>query len=212
MKVNKYDPVFDMIDHPENYSSEEQAEILADPEAREVYNLLCKVDTAVEYHKGIDPDAEWAKFTQKHPYVHRRSLFVSRAAIISAIAGTSLVAVATGIALTYTLSVEKTDVQPVSTVSFDDTTAIVDVNLLSAGNDSLLAKEPIVFEDESLETIISAISSAYSVSAIFNNEDVASLHLYYKLDTSLSLDEVIAQLNTFEQIDIKQNGNTLTID
>lgn len=46
----------------------------------------------------------------------------------------------------------------------------------------------------------------------FDNKEAATLHLYYRLDPSLSIDEVISQLNTFEQINIKRQGDTLTID
>ena len=69
-----------------------------------------------------------------------------------------------------------------------------------------------MFEDESLESIMKEITGAYGIEVRFTNKEVASLHLYYKLDPSLPLNEVIEQLNTFEQIDIRQNGNILTID
>ena len=56
------------------------------------------------------------------------------------------------------------------------------------------------------------VAKAYGIEVKFNDMNVASLHLYYKFDPSLTLNEVIEQLNTFEQINIKRNGNTLTID
>ena len=55
------------------------------------------------------------------------------------------------------------------------------------------------------------ISKVYGVEVEYNNKDAASLHLYYKFNPSLSLNEIIEQLNTFEQINIKQDGNHLTI-
>lgn len=71
---------------------------------------------------------------------------------------------------------------------------------------------PVMFEDEPLEAIMNTVARAYGVEVRFNNDKAASLHLYYKLDPSLPLDEVVSQLNTFEQINIRRNGNTLTID
>ena len=44
----KYDLVFDLIEHPENYTSEQLAKILSDPETREFYRLLCLTDSAIE--------------------------------------------------------------------------------------------------------------------------------------------------------------------
>lgn len=70
-----------------------------------------------------------------------------------------------------------------------------------------------MFEDEPLEKIMKEVADAYGVEEIrFNNLEAAALHLYYKFDPSLPLNEVVEQLNTFEQINIKQNGNILTID
>ena len=84
---------------------------------------------------------------------------------------------------------------------------------MTESQDSLFAvTEPVMFEDGSLEEIMKAISTTYGVQFTFNNVEAAALHLYYRLDPSLPLDEVISQLNTFEQINIRLNGDTLTID
>ena len=58
MKMDKYDLVLDIIAHPEKYTSEELNEIMADGETREIYNLLCKTDSAIEAHNVVDVDAE----------------------------------------------------------------------------------------------------------------------------------------------------------
>ena len=57
-----------------------------------------------------------------------------------------------------------------------------------------------------------AISATYGVDVTFNSKEAAALHLYYRLDPSLPLDEVISQLNTFEQLNIRRHGDTLTLD
>ena len=56
---SKYDVVLDIIEHPENYTPEQLTEILSDSETREIYNLLCKTDSAIEAGREIDVDAEW---------------------------------------------------------------------------------------------------------------------------------------------------------
>ena len=71
---------------------------------------------------------------------------------------------------------------------------------------------PVMFENEPLEKIMNEVAKTYRVEVKFKDENVASLHLYYKLDPSLTLNDVIEQLNTFEQINIRRNGNTLIID
>lgn len=84
-------------------------------------------------------------------------------------------------------------------------------NTLSARPDTILSS-PRQFEDESLESVMKAIERVYKVRVIFRNRATAALRLYYLLNPALPLDTIIAQLNTFEQINIVRSGNTLTID
>ena len=89
----------------------------------------------------------------------------------------------------------------------------VSADPIAADSDAVnVGRGPIMFEDEPLETIMRDVADAYGVEVKFNSKKAASLHLYYKLDLSLPLNEVVEQLNTFEQINIKQDGGLLTID
>lgn len=212
--MDKYNLVLDFVEHPEKYTSEQLAEIMSDSETRAIYNLLCKADSAIEAEKEIDVDSEWKNFSEKHP-AHSRSIFFwfgSRAASIAAIVGTSIVAVAAGIAVT----VAVIDRKPESTaenLTVAPSVAAVSADTVTAKSDTVkVSRTPIMFEDEPLEKIMREVADAYGVEVKFNNPDAASLHLFYKFDPSLALNEVLEQLNTFEQINIKRNGNILTID
>lgn len=212
--MDKYELVLDIIEHPENYTSEQLAELLGEPEMREIYNLLCKTDSAIEASRDIDVDVEWECFAQKHGRRPRLSSLWrgSRAASIAAIVGSSVVAVAAGIAVTVAVVTHK----PKSVAE----EATVVATALPAATEAIItpvdtvrtASESMMFENEPLDAIMKEVAAAYGVEVKFNNREVASLHLYYKLDTSLPLNEVVEQLNTFEQINIKQDGNLLNID
>lgn len=209
--MDKYDLVLDIIAHPEKYSSEQLAEIMSEPETREIYNLLCKTESAIKGSEEPDVNTEWKKFSRSQ-LVHPHRVFSwpgSRAASIAAIVGTSIAAVAAGIAVTVSVIdyksepiAENTAIAP-SVVSVSSDTIITECNV---------SLSPVIFEDEPLEKIMNEVAKAYRVEVKFNEVSVASLHLYYKFDPSLTLNEVIEQLNTFEQINIRRNGNTLTID
>lgn len=215
---SKYDTVFYIIEHAGEYTPEQLTEILSDPEIREIYNIICKTDSSLEAQKEIDTDAEWENFTEKHTIIPHRSFtwFGSRAASIVAIICTSIVAVAAGIAVT--MSVIDHKVTP--TVNNNEIT--VKTSPITASSDNTTVQPdtfnidtdptPIMFENEPLTIIMEKVAVTYGVEVKFNNKEAASLHLYYKLDPALPLDEVIEQLNTFEQINIIQNGNTLSID
>ena len=74
---------------------------------------------------------------------------------------------------------------------------------ITAENDSVAAvDDPILFEDVPLQTILFEVGKIYGVEVRYNNRRTASLHLYYRLDPHLSLDEIIRQLNNFDQINI----------
>lgn len=212
-KMDKYELVLDIVEHPEKYSSEQLAKIMSDPETREIYNLLCKTDSAIEVNEEVDVDAEWDDFSERHSVSNRRTFFWfgSRAASIAAIVGTSIVAVAAGIAVT--VAVIDQPEQVAENVVVIPSAVAVSTDTVTAKNDTVkVSMTPIMFEDEPLEKIMKEVAVVYGVEVKFSNADVASLHLYYKFDSSLPLNEVVTQLNTFEQIDIKHNGNTLTID
>ena len=215
--MDKYDLVLDIIEHPLNYTADNLTELLSDPETREIYNLLCKTESAVEANKSIDVDAEWENFGRKHTISHHRyfNWFGSRAASITAIIGTSIVAVAAGIVVTIAVSMPKSESMENNIEHAEYKYTLNQEKALPhiLSTDSIPEElEPIQFENEPLENIMETIARIYNVSISFSSKELTSLHLYYKLDPVLTLDEVISQLNTFEQINITRNGNTLTID
>lgn len=214
--MDKYELVLDVVEHPERYTAERLTEIMSDSECREIYNLLCKTDSAVEAHKEVNVEAEWERFAAEHGQRQhrRRSWFSGRAASIAAIVCTSIVAIASGIAVTVKLTEpaleSEQQPEPVPVVSAPAVT--VTESAVAPADTIMEFNGMVMFEDEAFESIMHHIAVIYGVDVKFNNGDAGALHLYYRLDPTLSLDEVVAQLNTFEQINISCDGNTLIID
>lgn len=212
--MDKYDLVLDIIEHPEKYTSEQLAEIMSEPETREIYNLLCKTESAIKDYEKPDVSTEWEKFSNTQLVRPRRlfAWFGSRAASITAIVSTSIAAVAAGIAVTVSVIDYKSE--PVAeNMAVAPSVVAVSTDTITAKCDTVDVRlAPVMFENEPLEKIMEEVAKAYGVEVKFNDMDAASLHLYYKFDPALTLNEVMEQLNTFEQINIRRNGNTLTID
>lgn len=212
----KYDVVLDIIDHPDNLTEQELEEILTDPECREIYNLICKADSATKAEGETDIESEWENFSKKHLSHPRRRGFMwvgSRAASMAVIICSSIVAVAAGIAVTMAVIDHKPKVAQNYGPKTIQKTAVAVSDTIKAKNDTAKVEmKPVMFEDKPLGIIMQAVEKAYSVKIKFSNKDVADLHLYYKFDPSLHIDEVVEQLNTFERINIKRNGDTLTIE
>lgn len=214
MKMDKYDIVLDIIGHPEKYSEEQLEDMLSDSETKEIYNLLCMTASAVKSKKKIDVDAQWHEFSKRHIRKPRYMFwFGSRAASIAALVTTSMVAIAIGVMVSVSISERKAETDIAK--SSNDITMKVDTTTDTAAveRDSIpVFTSPMMFEDAPLQTIMEEIAKAYDVEVKFNNKEAAGLHLYYKLNPALPLDEIIKQLNTFEQINIARKGNTLSIN
>ena len=220
MKMDKYDLVFDIIEHPENYPDARLSEILADDETREIYNLVCKTRSTAAgapLPTCDDVDAEWARFEERRRAPRFKFLWLSgRAASVAVLLLSSLVAVAIGVVVKVTVFDRDADAE--------FTTAESDVAVAAgsvvAANDSVVEPqttdtadaEPVLFEDAALSEIIGAISKTYGVKAEFKSDAAASLRLYYRFDPSNTLDAVVGQLNTFGQINIRIVDKTLVIE
>ena len=56
--MDKYELVLDIVEHPEKCTSGQLAEIMSDPETREIYNLLCKTESAIEANEEVEVDVD----------------------------------------------------------------------------------------------------------------------------------------------------------
>lgn len=225
--MDKYDLVLDIIGQPEKYSQEQIKELLDDKETREIYNLLCKTGSAVNREcDSPDADAEWEAFkTQRlkgdgnESARHARlrvltSWLSSRAASTAIVIGLSITSIAAiGIGIKMMSDRQQTatkeavaDVKPLAPAAAAGDT------IRTATKQKPAPAEPIVFENATLETIMTVIGEYYGVSIRYANNETKALRLYFRLDASLPLAEVIGQLNTFDRINITLKDNTLTIN
>lgn len=211
--MDKYDIVLDLVEHPDRYTPEQTAQVLSDPEVREIYNLLSRTASACKASEEVadaEVDAEWRRLKPRP----RLRWYGSRAASIAVFALSSLVAVAIGVAVT--VGVIKEEPKPAGegqeqAVAAQQAAAIDDTAV--AETDTVpSAAEPVLFEDAPLGDILEAVSAAYGVTVSYRTPDAAGLHLHYKLDPALQLSEIVEQLNTFERLNIRLDGETIIVD
>lgn len=212
--MDRYDLVLDILEHPEKYRAERLQEIMSDPETREIYNLMCGLSSAVNSEARPDVSKEWETFSRRH--IGRRHLKGllwrgNRAASLLALALSSIAAVAVGIALSVAIPEKETKKTMTEKEELPGTTVMTKQTAEEKTDSVTVKAAPVLFEDESLEAIMDTIATAYGAEVRFDNADAAALHLYYKFDPSLSLNDIISQLNTFEQINISRRGNILTV-
>ena len=90
--MDKYDIVLDLVEHPDRYTPEQTAQVLSEPEVREICNLLSKTASACNASEDVadaEVDAEWRRLKPRP----RLRWYGSRAASIAVFALSSLVAV-----------------------------------------------------------------------------------------------------------------------
>lgn len=216
---NNIDRLLDALEHPENYSNAEVEQILTDPEAREVYDMLHKAADVSTPITEINLDEEWRRFEatqpKRRPVILRwLSFMASRnaAAVIIALVGTLAVVAAT-IGVTHYFNANNEMTQTEQTEP-QKQTAIADSNV--APTDTITVKttplpEAIVFKGENLEIILADMAGYYGVTVKFNQDAAKSLKLYFEWGQSLPLSEVVEQLNNFEQINITLTDKVLTV-
>ena len=218
MKDN-IDRLLDALEHPEKYSDAEVEQLLADPEAREVYDILRKTADISAPVPEINIDDEWRRFEAKQPrrrpLIFRWLSFVASrnaAAVVIALVGTLAVVAATigvthyFIADTEPAQTEQTGPQKRTDIASAD---VAPTDTIPSERTRL--PETTVFKGENLERILADIAGYYGATVKFNQDAAKFLKLYFEWDQSLPLNEVVEQLNNFEQIDITLTDKVLTV-
>lgn len=216
---NNIDRLLDALEHPENYSDAEVEQLLTDPEAREIYDMLHKAADVSSPVPEINLDEEWRRFEAKQPkrspLIFRWLSFVASrnaAAVVIALVGTLAVVAAT-IGVTHYFIADKELAQTEQTEPRKQTD-IANANV--APTDTIPSEttplpETIVFKGENLERILADIAEYYGATVKFNQDAAKFLKLYFEWDQSLPLNEVVEQLNNFEQINIILTDKVLTV-
>lgn len=211
--MNKIDQLLDAIDHPENYSPEELAEILQDTETAEIYSMLCNQRAHDKNMSAIDSnrvDLEWRKFNsglKRKPVWQSFFKWKSSAAVVVAFASCSLLAVGIVAGININKANKVRTIEPVEekTIPSLEESKIVYTDTVSKLPGAL------IFEDEPLHDMLVKLAPAYGVKLNFKSDNAKNIQLYFKWDETISLEELVEQLNTFDRIRIQLNDNTLTV-
>ena len=224
--MDKFEKILDIIDHQEKYSDEEIREILQDEECRKLYQTMMEVDSALESPSPIiNVDEEWEKFSQEHQLQEEATQNAAREAaphpitswrkLAASIAGFVLIS---GIAFaaihTYIKHSQETTQVTAGThpeVIKSDSAKQV------AATDSLTHPKPEkpaihkTFENVAFEQMISEIASYYDLQVKFENNEDKTLRLYYEWNSHSSIENIVKELNQFENVNIELQQNELIV-
>ena len=214
--MDKFEKILDIIDHQEKYSDEEIREILQDEECRKLYQTMMEVDSALESPSPINVDEEWEKFSQEHqlqekathPITSWRKLAASFAGFVL-ISGIAFAAIHTYIKRSQEPTQVTADTHP-EAIKSDSVKQV-------AGKDSLThpkPEKPVIhktFENVAFEQMLSEIASYYDLQVKFENNEDKTLRLYYEWNSHSSIENIVKELNQFENVNIELQQNELIV-
>lgn len=224
--MDKFEKILDIIDHQEKYSDEEICEILQDEECRKLYQTMVEVDSALESPSPIiNVDEEWEKFCQKHQLQEEATQNAAQEAashpitswrkLAASIAGFVLIS---GIAFAAIHTYIKRSQEPTQVIA-DTHPEVVksDSAKQVAAKDSLTHPKPEkpaihkTFENVAFEQMISEIASYYDLQVKFENNEDKTLRLYYEWNSHSSIENIVKELNQFENVNIELQQNELIV-
>lgn len=224
--MDKFEKILDIIDHQEKYSDEEIREVLQDEECRKLYQTMMEVDSALENPSPIiNVDEEWEKFSQEHQLQEEATQNAAQEAashpitswrkLAASIAGFVLIS---GIAFAAIHTYIKRSQEPTQ-VTADTHPEVIksDSAKQVAAKDSLAHPKPEkpaihkTFENVAFEQMISEIASYYDLQVKFENNEDKTLRLYYEWDSHLSIENIVKELNQFENVNIELQQNELIV-
>lgn len=182
----------------ENKKYHTYGEILANTDLREEYDMAVEVKQALMANGATVPDVESELSRLKGKTTsHREFRWRKVAAIFIGLLVVCSLSIASVMGIRRTLAEQdkktasKTEVRTVKKTTEESS--------------------EILFENASLESIMNSVSERYRVKVVYENEMTKGIRLYYSLDCSLSLEEVINQLRHFEELDITLNRGVIFV-
>ena len=224
--MDKFEKILDIIDHQEKYSDEEIREILQDEECRKLYQTMMEVDSALENPSPIiNVDEEWEKFSQEHHLQEEATQNAAQNAashpitswrkLAASIAGFVLIS---GIAFATIHTFIKRSQKPTQvTADAHPETMKSDSIKLVAVKDSLAHPKPEkpaihkTFENVAFEQMLSEIASYYDLQVKFENNEDKTLRLYYEWNSHSNIENIVKELNQFENVNIELQQNELIV-
>lgn len=219
LKMDKIDRLLDAMEHPESYTSTEIGSMLQDPEVKEVFDLLDKMKSGLQPVATPDIEDEWKRFECAHCSLPvSRQTWLTRllsrnvaAGIVIGIVSFTAVAAIVGVGI-HQLNNRAGNTHEVENMALVDICVPQQDTIAALKKEKPAPVETVVFNNETLETILSEIATHYGYNVIFNSEASKPLRLYFRWDKTLAINEVIARLNNFEQIHIRIKDTCIEAD
>lgn len=199
-------------EHPERYSNKDIDDILDDiNDVADLKRAFIDEDARLE---NTDVEEAWNRFETMHRLTTGHSLLKIAASIVG-ILFVCAFAYAAGIGLGIVSNpFHKEVVERTKTTHAVATTEDSPGDTVLGTTTKEVKETPKVvsFDNEELGNILSQIGVYYNVKVSYASDKVRHIRLHFNWNPTNNLDDVIALLNSFQQINIVREGNVLTVN
>ena len=207
--MNKTDLLLQMMEAPQDYTVAEWQEILADDECRELYTLMSKMQSVMDADRAEERvtdemiDAEWQ---QLKPVAsnHSTGFYKIAAMIIS-------VVMLSGIAYAAIYMVQQYQEPATESVSQSRTTHPVSHDAVSVPADTIVAPQPVLYDNVPLEQILTDVSTSYHIKVVYRDDAARHYRLFYQWRPEYSIKVFVEMLNNFEALQLLLENDTLFV-
>ena len=236
MDSQKWDMLLELLEHPEKYSETQKDELLGDEEVNELYQQLVETRQSLDFAKSKEKmkmpsiDAEWEKLKEEKQQkeVMKQNAETQQTAKLlplwspmRKVAAVAAVLVVSGITFAaihlVTRSHQASDKHNTELVasrkdSIQQVSAPQKSNIEEKTDSASLAQLPLVYENAELQNILTPIAGHFHLQVTYQNESARHIRLFLQLEKNMSLDDIIEQMNHFEKVNIRHEGQTLIVE
>ena len=225
---DKANLLLDMQEHPENYTDEQLASMLADDEElAEMLEAAAKTKQAMTKaavdNEELPMDELWEQFAAEHAdeFDAEDSAADTDAPKAKLVQMPLHKVAAMIIGIIFTVGVAFAAIQIVRNASkpAPEPTQIEtpapkpqDVKPVEQEpTDSVVAAKPVIFDNVELDKMLTTMAKHYGAEVEFDNDDARAFRLYFTWKPSETLEHEIERLNQFESINIELNDHKITV-
>ncbi len=209
--MNKTELLFQMMEHPREYSEEQWQDVLADDECRELYNLMSKTQSAFDMQKDVtdeEMDAEWQRIEDGKRNFSLFALHSPLTKVAAMFVGILMISGITVAAIWNLTSSPSPGGKGRDHTQVEDTVVRESAPHTPGKEDQ---RETYCFDNVSLDRIVSTIADYYHKEAEVKNDQASRLRFYFVWRQTDSLQTVVEQLNQFERVNIEVENDKLIV-
>ena len=236
MDSQKWDLLLDLLEHPEKYSETQKDELLGDEEVNELYQQLVETRQSLDFAKSKEKmkmpsiDAEWEKLKEEMQQKEEMSQNaetqqtaksfplwspmrkVAAVAAVLVVSGITFAAIHLVTRFHQASDNSNTELVASQKDSIQQVSAPQESNIEEKTDSASLAQFPLVYENAELQNILTPIAGHFHLQVTYQNESARHIRLFLQLEKNMSLDDIIEQLNHFEKVNIRHEGQTLIVE